>query len=92
MSYTKEKMEIKEFDAIRIDIGPQNNLLVFGPNSVGITDELVRRWNCYEDLPEYLAEYLASSIDRLHKKGLPMDFTKEGLKPIFEQGIAADGG
>ena len=40
-----------------------------------------------KSLATYLAEYMATGIDRLHENGLPMDFTEEGLKPIFEQGI-----
>lgn len=40
-------------------------------------------------LAQYLAEYLATGIDRLHEKGMPMDFNEEGLKPIFEQALEA---
>ena len=36
-------------------------------------------------LARHLAEELAKGIDRLHEKGLPMDFTKEGLEPILKQ-------
>lgn len=40
-------------------------------------------------LAQYLAEYLATGIDRVHEAGLPMDYAEEGLKPIFEQALDA---
>ena len=40
-------------------------------------------------LAQYLAEYLATGIDKMHEVGLPMDFTEEGLKPIFECALNA---
>lgn len=40
-------------------------------------------------LAQYLAEYLAEGVDRLHKKGLPMDFSKDSLCPVIEKGIKA---
>lgn len=40
-------------------------------------------------LSEYLADYLAKGIDKLHKAGVPMDFNKEGLEPIIQQSIKA---
>jgi hypothetical protein len=40
-------------------------------------------------LAQYLAEYLATGIDRTHKAGMPMDYTEEGLKPILEQALDA---
>ena len=40
-------------------------------------------------LAQYLAEYLATGIDRTHEAGMPMDYTEEGLKPIFEQALDA---
>ena len=40
-----------------------------------------------KDLAKYLANYLSTGIDRLHKKGLPMDFTERGLKSVIEQGL-----
>ncbi len=36
-------------------------------------------------LAEFLAVCLAAGIDRIHKAGHPTDYTKEGLKPIFEK-------
>lgn len=38
-------------------------------------------------LAKCLADYLAKGIDRLHKAGMPMDFDKEGLESIIQQGI-----
>lgn len=40
-------------------------------------------------LAQYLAEYLATGINRTHEAGMPMDYTEEGLKPIFEQALDA---
>ena len=42
-----------------------------------------------EHLAQYLAEYLATGINKMHEAGLPMDFTEEGLKPIFECALNA---
>lgn len=39
--------------------------------------------------PKPLAQYLAEYIDRVHEVGMPMDYTEEGLKPIFEQALDA---
>ena len=36
---------------------------------------------------QYLSEYLATGIDNLHKAGMPMDFTAEGLEDVIQQGI-----
>jgi len=41
------------------------------------------------DLAKYLADYLSTGIDRLHKKGMPMDFNTEGLEPVLKQGLEA---
>ena len=35
----------------------------------------------------YLAEYLSGEIERTHKAGLPVDFSKEGLDPIISEGL-----
>ncbi len=40
-------------------------------------------------LAQYLGEYLATGIDRTHEAGMPMDYTKEGLKPVLEQALEA---
>ncbi len=40
-------------------------------------------------LARYLAEYLATGIDRTHEAGMPVDFTQEGLKPVLEQALEA---
>ena len=40
-------------------------------------------------LAQYLAEYLATGIDRTHKAGYPVDYTKKGLKPVLEQALDA---
>jgi len=40
-------------------------------------------------LAQYLSEYLATGIDRMHEAGMPMDFTEDGLKPILEQALDA---
>jgi len=37
----------------------------------------------------YLADYLANGIEKLHRAGLPMDFTTQELESIIEQGIKA---
>jgi len=47
------------------------------------------RMNKPKPLAQYLGEYLATGIDRTHEAGMPMDFTEEGLKPIFEQALDA---
>ena len=38
-------------------------------------------------LEKYLADYLATGIERLHEQGLPMDFTVEGLQEIIKYGL-----
>ena len=35
----------------------------------------------------YLAEYLSGGIERVHKAGLPIDFSREGLDPIISEGL-----
>lgn len=40
-------------------------------------------------LAQYLAEYLATGIDRTHEAGMPVDYTEEGLKPVLEQALDA---
>lgn len=40
-------------------------------------------------LAKYLADCLATGIDKLHKAGVPMDFTNKGLEPIIQHGIEA---
>lgn len=40
-------------------------------------------------LAQYLGEYLVTGIDRAHKAGYPVDYTKEGLKPVLEQALNA---
>ena len=40
-------------------------------------------------LEKYLADYLATGIERLHEQGLPMDFTVEGLQEVIKQGLNA---
>jgi len=40
-------------------------------------------------LAQYLGEYLATGINRTHGAGMPVDFTEDGLKPIFEQALDA---
>ena len=40
-------------------------------------------------LAQYLAEYLAAGINRIHEAGMPMDYTEEGLKPVLEQALDA---
>ncbi len=37
----------------------------------------------------FLADYLANGIDNLHKAGMPMDFSKEGLQGPIQTGIQA---
>lgn len=41
-----------------------------------------------KDLVKYLADYTAKIIDTLHKMGLPVDFSKQGLKLIIGEGLA----
>jgi len=40
-------------------------------------------------LSKYLADYIEYGIDNLHKAGMPMDFSSEGLEPVIRQGIEA---
>lgn len=35
----------------------------------------------------FLAEYLSGGIERTHKAGLPVDFSREGLDPIISEGL-----
>lgn len=40
-------------------------------------------------LAQYLAEYLARGIDRTHEAGMPVDFSKEGLKLVLDPAFDA---
>jgi hypothetical protein len=40
-------------------------------------------------LAEFLAEFLANGVNRLHEVGMPMDFSKEGLQDPIQMGIEA---
>lgn len=35
----------------------------------------------------YLAEYLSGGIEKTHKAGLPVDFSREGLDSIISEGL-----
>ena len=61
---------------------PLNNQLPTNPQHGREPDKV-------KPLVQFLAEYLATGINRLHEAGMPMDFTEEGLKPILKQALDA---
>lgn len=48
-----------------------------------------RKLHTPKPLAEYLAEYLATGINRTHEAGMPVDFTEEGLRLVLEQALDA---
>ncbi|KKK61907.1 hypothetical protein LCGC14_3009640 [marine sediment metagenome] len=38
-------------------------------------------------LEKYLADYLATGIERLHEQGMPMDFDADSLQEIIKYGL-----
>ena len=50
MEHTKGELTIMEFDAVRIDIDPHNNIVMFGENSEANAAHLVLCWNAHASL------------------------------------------
>ena len=43
--------------------------------------------NDMRTVASYLAEYLSGGIEKTHKAGLPVDFSRKGLDPIINEGL-----
>ena len=60
----------------------KNYLKIFGEENRMNNSE-----NDMKTIASYLANYLSGGIEKTHEAGLPVDFSREGLGPIINEGL-----